>query len=664
MDAALRYADLGFRVFPCIVGGKEPACEHGCLDATTDEEQITRWWTANPLLNVAISTDGLFVVDVDPDGKNWITTVDAADLLRGPITATPRKGCHYWFRQNGVELKNTVSVIAPGVDTRANGGYVLAPPSVVDGKAYHWVSELESDLPEPPGWIIELLGHRTPLRESVGEQIIVGSRNQALIRFAGYLRRSGMGEQEILTSLEAINANRCRPPLPGREVASIAKSAARFDPDMVEEARLLNHFDDGSDDEIPEHDDPLAEFPEKCLDTMPGVMREAFDWMIQSAIKPQPELTLGALVALFGAAFGRKVCDDYDTRTNVMVLGLSPSGSGKEHPRQCNKKLLLVSGMGEVNGPERIGSHAGIISSLSSTKDPIRLFQLDEIGRLLATMRDPKVSHLYNVGTVLMALYSSANTLWTGDAYADTTKTKQINQPHVCVYGTSVPESLYSGLSPENLTDGLVGRLLIFQSTKVPPRRKPVKSGTPWRVVDTLKYWWNLRTPGGGNLNSPPIEAKKTEDADQRHEWYCDRVNGKHGTDDPIAAAVWARAPEKAAKLALIYAACESGNGSVEITLEAENWGIELANYSTRVVLQAARNSVSGSRYEHDLKFVFSCIEGDVTQNQLTRKTQRLKLKERMDILLDLERSGAIEVVKVDSGKRIKTIYRKRRRTL
>jgi hypothetical protein len=141
-------------------------------------------------------------------------------------------------------------------------------------------------------------------------------------------------------------------------------------------------------------------------------------------------------------------------------------------------------------------------------------------------------------------------------------------------------------------------------------------------------------------------------------------VNGKHGTDDPIAAAVWARAPEKAAKLALIYAACESGNGSVEITLEAENWGIELANYSTRLVLQAARNSVAGSRYEHDLKFVFSCIEGDVTQNQLTRKTQRLKLKERMDILLDLERSGAIEVVKVDSGKRIKTIYRKRRRTL
>ena len=103
-------------------------------------------------------------------------------------------------------------------------------------------------------------------------------------------------------------------------------------------------------------------------------------------------------------------------------------------------------------------------SSRLFRQHPIRLFQLDEIGRLLATMRDPKVSHLYNVGTVLMALYSSSNTIWTGDAYADATKVKRIVQPHVCVYGTSVPENLYSGLSPENLTDGLVGRLIDFPS--------------------------------------------------------------------------------------------------------------------------------------------------------------------------------------------------------
>lgn len=663
MDAALYYAELGYRVFPCQVNGKEPATEHGCLDATNDVEQITRWWSANSRYNVAISTDGLLVVDVDPQGKPWVATVNQDDLMRGSMTVTPRGGMHYWFTQNGSELHNTTSKLAPGVDTRATGGYVLVPPSVVGGKPYQWVAELEVSQPVVPQWIIDRLGIHQPIRESVTETIPEGNRNQAMIRYAGYLRRAGLGEQEILTSLEAINTSRCRPPLLPAELGKIAKSAARFEPDFVQESVILSHFGGDVEDEEVEPDEPLATFPEECIGTMPAVMREAFDFVLESAIKPQPEITLGALIALFGAVFGQKVHDDYDTRTNVMVLGLAPSGSGKEHPRQCNKRFLIESGMDDVNGPERIGSHAGIISAVASHE--IRLFQLDEIGRLLATMRDPKVSHLYNVGTVLMALYSSSNTLWIGDAYADLAKVKRINQPHVCVFGTSVPESLYSGLSPDNLTDGLVGRLIIFQSTEVPDRRKPMRPGLPWRVTETMRWWHQYKPEGGGNLkHGPPIMAIKTQEADERHEQYCNVVSDKHRTEDNICSSVWSRAPEKAAKLALIYACLEAKDDDVTITLDAENWGIKLANYSTRLVLQAARNAVSGSRYEADLKFVFNAIQGDMTQNQLCRKTQKLKQRERLEILLDLQASGAIEAVNVATGKRPKTVYRKRRKTL
>jgi hypothetical protein len=69
LEAALEYAELGFRVFPCQPDGKAPATEHGCLDATTDEKQIEAWWTKDPSLNVAIATEGLLVLDVDPEGK-------------------------------------------------------------------------------------------------------------------------------------------------------------------------------------------------------------------------------------------------------------------------------------------------------------------------------------------------------------------------------------------------------------------------------------------------------------------------------------------------------------------------------------------------------------------------------------------------------------------
>jgi hypothetical protein len=284
----------------------------------------------------------------------------------------------------------------------------------------------------------------------------------------------------------------------------------------IKRIRWLNSPDSPTEEEQAEAEVPLAAFPTKCLETMPSVMREAFDYVVGTAIKPQPELTLGALIALFGAAFGRKVTDDYKTRTNVMILGLAPSGSGKEHPRQCNKEFLIGAGMDLVNAPERIGSSAGIISVVAH--HPVRLFQLDEIGRMLATMRDPKISHLYNVGTVLMQMYSSSNTLWTGDAYADLNKIKQIDQPHVCVFGTSVSKSLYEGLSPENLTDGLVGRLLVFQSTGSPERRKPVRTGLPWRVTETLRYWSEYPLPGAGNLGQiETLRVLYTEvDADHR----------------------------------------------------------------------------------------------------------------------------------------------------
>jgi hypothetical protein len=66
MTAALRYAALGYPVFPCVPSGKAPLTEHGFHDATTEVEQIERWWGQHPTANVAIATAGLLVVDLDP----------------------------------------------------------------------------------------------------------------------------------------------------------------------------------------------------------------------------------------------------------------------------------------------------------------------------------------------------------------------------------------------------------------------------------------------------------------------------------------------------------------------------------------------------------------------------------------------------------------------
>jgi len=97
---------------------------------------------------------------VDGADNAWPSDSDKAqDLACGPVSLTPRGGRHHIFRQpKGKDWKNTASKTAPKVDTRANGGYIVLPPSVVDGKPYSWAATLELDaapeqLPEPPDWV-------------------------------------------------------------------------------------------------------------------------------------------------------------------------------------------------------------------------------------------------------------------------------------------------------------------------------------------------------------------------------------------------------------------------------------------------------------------------------------------------------------------------------
>lgn len=168
LNEASRLAEMGYRVFPCRPGEKIPATTHGCKDATCDIEQVGTWWDDQPGANVGISTDGLLVLDVDvTDGQPnpWLAPELACEMntVAGAVSRTPRGGWHYWFcAPDNSDLRNTAGKITPGIDTRANGGYVVGPPSVTSVGAYSWVPGHELDcppesLPEPPGWLLRAL---------------------------------------------------------------------------------------------------------------------------------------------------------------------------------------------------------------------------------------------------------------------------------------------------------------------------------------------------------------------------------------------------------------------------------------------------------------------------------------------------------------------------
>lgn len=257
-EAALRYAELGYSVFPCAPGDKTPLTAHGYKDATTDSEQIDRWWTEKPASNIGIPTEGLLVLDVDIE-SDWFTDVPEKrhDLTHAPQAVTPSGGRHYLFRQPaGRTWRSTQSEIAPHVDTRANGGLFVAPPSALPGQhKYRWVEGCELDLPpdqlpEPPIWLTEILDRlpaagidRSASARALANAIPTGQRNGALAKLAGTMRRVGMSPAEIQAALLKANSDRCRPPLEPREVCRIAESVGRYEPDQISVALIENHWE-------------------------------------------------------------------------------------------------------------------------------------------------------------------------------------------------------------------------------------------------------------------------------------------------------------------------------------------------------------------------------------------------------------------------------------
>jgi hypothetical protein len=148
LAAALRYARADWSVFPCIPGEKIPATKHGFLDATTDPDKITWWWSRGPERNVAIATGlpGPDVLDVDvrADGNGFaaFNRLQRDGLLNGASAyiRTPSGGLHAYFV--GSEQGNG-RLPHHHLDFRSTGGYVVAPPSQVNGTTYELVKHAD-----------------------------------------------------------------------------------------------------------------------------------------------------------------------------------------------------------------------------------------------------------------------------------------------------------------------------------------------------------------------------------------------------------------------------------------------------------------------------------------------------------------------------------------
>lgn len=139
-EAAGMLAAAGVPVFPCVPGGKQPATEHGFHDAATDPQRVAAWWRRWPGTNIGVPTgaaSGLVVVDVDVHGPvNGFTAFERATyagLIAGwqVMVDTPSGGMHAYYPATPEVTQPCWQAARAGIDFRGDGGYVIAPPSVL-----------------------------------------------------------------------------------------------------------------------------------------------------------------------------------------------------------------------------------------------------------------------------------------------------------------------------------------------------------------------------------------------------------------------------------------------------------------------------------------------------------------------------------------------------
>src|SRR5882762_6078638 len=203
LGAALDYARQGVPVFPCSPRTKQPLTKQGFKDATTDVEQIKAWWMKNSDALIGSPTGKItdrLIIDTDSDRAEdelRLLAEQLGETFPTTFTIKTHDGKHFYFKYPGKGDIGCSSRSLPNhVDVRANGGYVIIPPSPhPEGGFYHIIDP--SPKADVPMWLYKLLVDLTPGKSVEIREATPSWAWRQYHRVIAKLRRAKKGERNI-----------------------------------------------------------------------------------------------------------------------------------------------------------------------------------------------------------------------------------------------------------------------------------------------------------------------------------------------------------------------------------------------------------------------------------------------------------------------------------
>ena len=414
---------------------------------------------------------------------------------------------------------------------------------------------------------------------------------------------------------------------------------------------------------------PRAEDPGPIPDELlriPGFIDDLSAYSMRTAHLPNRVLSFAGALALLAALVGRKFKDPGGTRPNLYVLALADSGSGKEQPRRVNKRIAAQLGFSEMIG-DSIGSGQGLEDAL--VQRPSMLYQVDEIDTLFNKIKF-KDAWSETLQGILLSIFGSSDSFLVrrslaiqrgrgagpgGDA--------SVKQPNLVLLGTGIPHLFYDSLTKRSLENGLLARCLVLEAQDAAEPAEPFDEDLPSSVMtfagEALREGMEFNLAA---VNPAPRTVPFSDEAAaaalrytrDTHRLKCElSAKGETGP-----AAIWARASEKAHKLALLYA-LSGGLASPVITAEHFRLAVGLVDHLTRRILFRAETSVHETDYEEQAQRVLRLLRthGGRLSHSALLKASHLDRDTFKRVSGTLVESGEIERTSEQTGQRSAVVY-------
>ena len=237
LDKALKYHHEGYPVIPVNKDKQSLVKWEPYQRERPSEDLIKEWFGRFKNANIALITgqlSNLLVIDTDTPQAMQEVQDYIPDSIVTPIQTTPHGGKHFFFQHT--EGFSNRARIAPGIDIRTQGGYIVVDPSINgNGNGWHWMDGLSLHDISPAPIPEELLsyikefafslykGEKTEVTQS-HKLFSLGSRDEDLFHFANQLAISRTPEWQIREVLEILAQN-CKPPFPKKEIQAKITSA-------------------------------------------------------------------------------------------------------------------------------------------------------------------------------------------------------------------------------------------------------------------------------------------------------------------------------------------------------------------------------------------------------------------------------------------------------